>query len=141
MKSYNAEAHVVIKANAARIWDALTNPAVIKKYLFGTEAVSTWKVGSPIVYRGEWNGQRYEDKGTILEIVPNKRLKSTYWSSMGGKPDLPQNYNTVTYELAENDGETTVTITQDNNPTAESAAHSKSNWESVLAVMKKLLEE
>lgn len=142
MKSaFTATASITIKANAAKVWDALTNPRVIKEYLFGTEARSDWKVGSPITYSGVWEGKRYEDKGTILEIVPNRRLSSTYWSSFSPLPDLPENYNTVTYELSESRGETTLTITQDNNLSKESADHSKSNWEKVLQTMKGLLEK
>ncbi len=38
------------------------------------------KVGSPILYRGEWHGKLFEDKGQILEIEPEKRLVSTHWS-------------------------------------------------------------
>ena len=139
--TFTATAKITIKAGSARVWDALTNPRVIKQYLFGTEAKSDWKVGSPITYTGVWEGKTYEDKGKIVELVPNRLLKSTYWSSMGGKPDTPENYNTVTYALAQNGGETTLTVTQDNNPTRESADHSTENWKMVLKAMKELLEK
>jgi len=140
-RAFTATASIAIKANAQKVWDALTNPRIIKEYLFGTEAKSDWKVGSPITYSGVWEGKRYEDKGTIIEVVPNKRLSSTYWSSFSSLPDLPENYNTVTYELKESSGETLLTITQDNNISKESADHSKSNWDKVLQTMKGLLEK
>ena len=38
------EIAVTINASKAKVWDALTNPAQIKKYMFGTEASSDWKV-------------------------------------------------------------------------------------------------
>lgn len=113
---------------------------MISQYLFGTEAVSDWKVGSPITYRGTWQGKAYEDRGTVLEVQPGRLLKSTYWSSMSGLADEPANYNTVTWELSENDGATTLTVTQDNNPSRESADHSQANWTAVLGALKKLLE-
>ncbi|MGA2611935.1 MAG: SRPBCC family protein [Spirochaetia bacterium] len=140
-ETFTATARIAITAAPAKVWDALTNPALIKQYLFGTDCKSDWKVGSAITYTGTWEGKRYEDKGTILEIVPNKLLKSTYWSSFSGKPDVPENYNTVTYELSKNGGETTLTITQDNNPSKDSADHSADNWNKVLATMKELLEK
>ena len=141
MKTFTATAQVTIRASADRVWNALTDRKLIKQYLFGTEANSDWKVGSPITYSGVWEGKRYEDKGTILEVVPRKLLKATYWSSMGGKPDLPENYNTVTYELTDGGGETTLTVTQDNNPSEESADHSRDNWAKVLSALKALLEK
>jgi uncharacterized protein YndB with AHSA1/START domain len=136
-----AKAAITIRADVEKVWDALTNPALIKQYLFGTETRSDWKKGSPITYKGMWEGKAYEDKGIIVDIVPKKRLVSTYWSSMSGKPDTPDQYNTVSYELSSANGETTVSVTQDNNPTQESADHSASNWTSVLQSMKGLLEK
>ena len=60
---------------------------------------------------------------------------------MSGKPDTPDQYNTVTYELSRAGSATQVSVTQDNNPTKESADHSASNWTMVLNAMKDLLEK
>jgi uncharacterized protein YndB with AHSA1/START domain len=140
-KTYIAKAVITINTPASKVWDALTRPDLIKQYLFGTEVVTDWQVGSPITYKGTWEGKTYEDKGKILRIEPGKQLVSTYWSSLSGVPDIPENYQTVRYELsAESDG-TRLTITQDNNDTQEAAAHSEQNWKMVLDGIKKLLEE
>lgn len=141
-KGLIAEAEVTIHARADKVWEALTTPALIKQYLFGTNVESDWEVGSPITYTGEWEGKQYKDKGTIVEFEPEKRFVSTYWSSMSGKPDTEENYSTVIYELtAEDDDATTLTITQDNNATEESREHSEKNWTSVLKGMKEMLEK
>ena len=129
-----------IKASPSKVWEALTSPALIKQYLFGTDVETDWKVGSPIVYRGQWQGKTYEDKGVILALEPEKLLKSTYWSSMAGKPDAPENYQTVTYTLEPHGEETTLTLTQENAASAEDRDHSAQNWKMVLEGMKKLLE-
>jgi uncharacterized protein YndB with AHSA1/START domain len=139
--TFAATTSIAISAKAERVWDALTNPRLIKEYLFGTEAVSDWKVGSSLTYRGVWEGKPYEDKGTILELVRNRILKATYWSSSSGRDDTPENYLTVTYQLAESRGGTTLTITTDNNPTQEAADHVASNWSGVLQKLKELLEK
>ena len=142
MKStFTSTARITIKASAEKVWDALTNPKIIKQYLFGTEASSDWKVGSSIIYKGVWEGKPYEDKGKIIELVPNKLLRSTYLSSFSGLADKPENYNTVTYTLSKADGGTELTVTQDNIQTKEAADHSEGNWASVLQTMKKLLEK
>lgn len=136
-----AEAEVVIKAPKNLVWDALTKPEVIKKYLFGTEVVTDWKVGSQIIWKGVWQGKPYEDKGEILQIVPEKMLETTYWSSMSGKPDEQRNYTKVTYKLIEEDDSVKLVVTQDNNETEEAKNHSEQNWRMVLESLKKLLEE
>ncbi len=43
---------VSIDASTAKVWDALINPEQIKKYFFGTEAISDWKVGSTLIFKG-----------------------------------------------------------------------------------------
>ncbi|HUX36349.1 MAG TPA: SRPBCC domain-containing protein [Rectinemataceae bacterium] len=140
MRGFEAKASVMIKADAERVWRALTDPALIKRYLFGTEVDCDWKVGSPISYRGTWEGRAYEDKGRIVELIPRKRLDSTYWSSMSGKADLPENYSLVSYTLEEKAGAILLSLIQDNNDSEESAAHSTANWEMVLRGMRDLLE-
>jgi uncharacterized protein YndB with AHSA1/START domain len=140
-KTFIAEAIIEIGTGAKNVWNALTDPEQIQKYLFGTKVVSDWKVGSPITYTGVWEGKEYADKGKIVELIPDRLLKTTYWSSFSGKSDSPENYSNVTYELAEKGNKTVLSVTQDNNPTKDSAAHSKKNWESVLKALKTLLEK
>jgi uncharacterized protein YndB with AHSA1/START domain len=139
-KTYTATASTTINAPASRVWEAITKPELIKKYLFDTDVVSDWKVGSPIVYRGKFQGKPFEDKGKILEIEPEKSLVSTHWSPMSGVPDLPENYHKVSYQLSERDGKTDVTILQDNNASEEENSHSEANWNTVLDGLKKLVE-
>jgi len=131
---------VFIDADPAAVWDALVNPKKIKQYLFGTDTISDWKVGSRITYKGEWQGKQYEDGGTILQLVPEKIFQSTYWSSMSGKEDKPENYATVTYELAKQDSGTLLSLTQDNCETEEQKKHLEENWSMVLAGLKKVAE-
>ena len=134
------EASMVVDAPREVVFDALTNPGQIKKYFFGTEAVSDWKVGSPLYFRGEWEGKKYEDKGTILEKKDGELLKYNYWSSMSGIEDKPENYVVITYALSEILGKTRVTITQENIPSEEMRIHSEENWTRVLGDLKNLLE-
>jgi uncharacterized protein YndB with AHSA1/START domain len=139
-KTYTAAASTTINAPASRVWEALTKPELIKKYMFGTDVISDWKVGSPIVYKGDWQGKPFEDKGQILAFEPEKLLVSTHWSPLSGVPDLPENYHTVTYRLSESDGKTEVTIHQDKNASEEEKADSEANWKAILDGLKKLLE-
>ena len=127
-------ASTTIDASPAEVWDALTNPAQIKKYFFGTEVTSDWKKGSPIFFRGEWEGKKYEDKGTILETIPRELFQYSYWSSLSGIEDKPENYVVVSYQLSEENGKTKVTITQENIPTEEMKKHSEENWNKVLII-------
>ncbi|MEI6222962.1 MAG: SRPBCC family protein [bacterium] len=131
---------ILINAPLAKVWDALINPAVIKQYLFGTEAISDWKAGSAIIYKGMWEGKEYADKGQILTLIPEKILATTYWSSFSGLPDAPENYQKVTYEITPENNAIKLTIKQDNILSQEAKAHSEQNWKTVLETIKKILE-
>jgi len=142
MKSdITAEVKININAPVSKVWEALTNPEVIKKYLFGTETITDWKVGSSITFKGEWEGKQYEDKGTILDIEENKLIKYTYWSSMSGAEDTAENYLIITYEISGEDNDVKLTITQENIPDKNRKEISEENWAKVMSDLKDVVEE
>ncbi len=137
-----AQSTITVNAPAREVWVALTNPEIIKQYFFGVDTVSDWHVGSSIVWRGEWKGKSFEDKGEILKIDEEQVLQYTHYSPLSGKPEIPENYHTVTIELeSKNDNETAITISQDNNPTEGAREHSKKNWDMMLEGLKKTVEK
>jgi uncharacterized protein YndB with AHSA1/START domain len=128
-------------APKSKVWAALTQPEIVKQYFFGTNLMTDWKVGSKILWTGEWEGKAYEDRGTVLAYNPESNLKYDYFSSFSGLPDVPENYQPITYELREKNGITELTIIQENCRTEEVRAHSESNWKSVMGGMKELVEK
>jgi len=140
-KNLIAEASVTIDAPVAKVWQALVDPAAIQRYMFNTTVITDWREGSPIVWKGEWQGKSYEDKGVVLQCKPERTLQYTHFSPMSGLPDEPQNYHTVTVELSREHNHTCVSLTQDNNPTEQARDHSQKNWNMVLGGLKELLEQ
>jgi uncharacterized protein YndB with AHSA1/START domain len=136
-----AKSSVTIDASVARVWDALTNPDLIKKYFYGSKAVTDWKVGSPIEFIGEWEGKTYVDKGVILKNEPEKLFQYTYFSSFSNLPDVPENYNNITYELHDEAGQTVLNVKQENIENEEKRQHSEKGWGDVLHNLKQLLEK
>jgi len=136
-----AKADTIINTSADKVWKALTDPQTIKKYMFGATVISDWKEGSKIVWKGEWEGKAYEDKGKILSLEPNKKLQYSHFSPLTGLDDVPENYHIVTIDLVDKDDKTLVTLTQDNNEDEKAKDHSEKNWKTMLASLKKLLEE
>jgi uncharacterized protein YndB with AHSA1/START domain len=135
-----AEATTTINASVSRVWEALTNPKLIKQYLFGADVISDWKEGSTILYKGIYEGKTYEDKGSVLKVEPEKLLLITHWSPLSGSPDIPENYHKVRYELTAENGGTRLRITQDNNSSEEEQEQNAKFWTMVLDGMKKVLE-
>ena len=138
--TFIAKAQEEINAPIAKVWDALVKPEMIRQYMFGTNVVSDWKEGSGIVWKGEWQGKPYEDKGVILKLQPEHLLKYSHFSPLAGQPDVPENYHNVTIELAAKGARTLVTLSQDNNSTEEDRKHSEDNWGMMLNSLKKVFE-
>ena len=139
-KSLIVEKKVIIEASPDKVWFALTDKESIKKYFFGTEAISDWKVGSSLIFQGEWEGQTYQDKGNILESETGKILKYNYWTAFSGLDDVPENYSIVTYSLSSSGNQTTVELRQEGFANQEAFEHSQGGWDAVLDNLKKLLE-
>jgi uncharacterized protein YndB with AHSA1/START domain len=141
-KNHIAEASVLVDAPVSRVWEALTTPELIKEYAYGAQVETDWKEGSPITFRGEYEGRPFEDKGVIIWFEPEKTLVNTHWSPLSGTEDSPENYHTVRYDLKqEEDGRTRLTLTQDNNDSEEERAESEKNWKVMLEDLKRLVEE
>ncbi|MGA7987668.1 MAG: SRPBCC domain-containing protein [Candidatus Dormiibacterota bacterium] len=140
-RTFVAEKTVSIHAPAGAVWQALTDPEKVRQYMHGTTIATDWKIGSPITWSGEWKGKSYQDKGVVLAFDPEEVLSTTYWSSMSGKEDKPENYYTVTYRL-DGDGETTtLTLEQDGNESQEAADQmAQNNWGPVLESLKEVAE-
>ena len=136
-----SDATVKILAPAKKVWLALTSPGLVKQWQYGSELLTTWEVGTPIAFRNEWNGQVFEQKGTVLEFSPESRLKYSLFFPRPGLQDIPENYFFMTYELAESDGITSLLVRQEDprgSPPDESAGGD--DGPDVLSALKELVE-
>ena len=139
-ENFIAKVSIAIKASRHAVWQALISPDAIKEYMFGARVDSDWREGSPISWKGEWQGKSYEDKGTLIQVRPEHRLQYSHYSPLSGLPHTPEHYHTVTIDLTGNRTATDVTLTQDHNATEAARMHSEKNWKMMLDGLKKYVE-
>lgn len=139
--SFSINKEVAIQASVTQVWKALTTPALIKQYLYGTDTKSEWKEGSSITFTGSYEGTSYVDKGTILRFDPEKTLKYSYLSSFSDLEDVPENYAILTFALNRHQNTTTLQLTQENILSKESAEHSDKSWDMILTQLKSIAEK
>ncbi len=140
MAGFEATAQTDVAAPPERVWAALTDPAQIATYMQGSKVTTTWEVGSPITWDGEYDGRGYQDKGEVLTYDEPRVLSVTHYSPMMGQPDEPENYHTLVYTLTPDGERTRLELTQDGNESQEQADQFSQNWQGMLDGLKAQVE-
>ena len=85
-----------IRSTPEKVWQALTDQQMIRKYWFGMTAECDWKPGSP--WRLKFEDGRTADTGEVLEAVAPKRLVLKWRNEF--KPELKaEGYSRCTMEI------------------------------------------
>ena len=128
---------VFIRTTPQKLWQALTEGEVTKRYFFGETVHSDWKAGS------EWHSTGPEGsrdvEGKVVESDPPRRLVMT-WRALYD-PELSSESSRVTY-LIEKRGEVCkLAVTHELADAPKTAKHvSKDGWTLILSTLKTLLE-
>ena len=135
------EKSVALNADVAKVWEALTNPEITRKYFFNCEAISDWKAGSPIVFKMMSDGNEMVPvKGVITAIEPERLLEHTCFSPEF--ENVPSKHTTVTYKLSSENNVTELSVTQGDFGDNEVAYnHTDASWDTVLDALKSVLEK
>ena len=120
---------------------ALTVPDLVRQWQYGSGLLTTWEVGSPIIFRNEWNGQVFEQKGKVLEFVPESRARYSLFFPRPDLQDIPEHNIFMTYELTESDGATLLLVRQeDPRPSEPNESTGADEGPNVLSTLKELVE-
>ena len=133
------KSRVTIEASLESVWATLTRPEFVKKWQYDSVVETDWSVGSPIRFTSEWEGQTFTQWGTVLSFDSSRALRYSLFAPRPGLDDRPENYFTMSYSLDGGDGETVVTITQEDPRETDSHEVGEGD-ESVLVALKNLAE-
>ena len=137
---YSIEVSTVAQGRLQNAWNILVDPQRASELWWGSTVESDFTAGHPIIWKGEWEGKPFEDRGTILQVQAPTLLQYSHWSpSMG--PDVEENRNILTWRLSEESGAVRITFQHTNIATQEMKDHSEPMWNQLLARMKELLEK
>ncbi|MBL7911749.1 MAG: SRPBCC domain-containing protein [Bacteroidia bacterium] len=132
--------NTLIKASVNKVWAVLTDPVCIPKYYFGMEWKTNWQKGSSIIFSGDYDHQKFEDKGTILDIEKEKFILFNYFNPEWKKEDVPENYTTMRFELEPKDNETIFTVFEYGFESEDKFNTVVTKWDSLLYTVKQEAE-
>jgi|SRR5579862_526903 len=89
---------IEINATPETVWKILTDSKFISQYMYGCNAETDWKPGSPLLWKGAADGKLYV-KGHIVQFEPTRRLVYTIIDPTATYPHTPENHLTITCEL------------------------------------------
>ena len=131
---------VTINAARSTVWAAVTDPVLVKRWQYGSDLVTEWRVGGSIRFSSEYEGRTLEQWGTVLEFEAPHRLQYSLFAPRPGLDDVAQNYFTMTYELDDADGATVLTITQEDPREGDVAEPNAHEENPVMVELKSLVE-
>ena len=134
---YSLAVETVIATEVEKVWHLLVDPVELGKLFWGSTVESDFKAGSPIVWKGMWEGKAFQDDGKITRVEKNSLLQCTHWSPTSGTPESP---NLLTWELTKVKGGVRVVMRHENIASLEMKEHSEPMWKQLLERMKDTLE-
>lgn len=131
-----------IQAPATRIWEVLTHPVYMSQWLSDSalEIKSDWKIGSSIIFSGKWHGVVFEDRGTILELEPEKTLRYNHWTRISRLADTPENRSVMCFELKPAGMQTLLELTHSNLHALAAYEHARFYWNVTLELIRQMAE-
>jgi DNA-binding transcriptional ArsR family regulator/uncharacterized protein YndB with AHSA1/START domain len=126
---------IYIKTTPERLWHAITDTEMRRKYNFGAVVTSDWSSGSR--YEGRGNGNLIFD-GENLEVDPPRRLVQSF-RALWGEDVKGEGTSRVTWEIEPVGDSCRLTVTHDR---LREGANSQlyGGWPMVLSGIKTLLE-
>lgn len=140
------ELQTTISTSAENVWEVLTNPDKIEKYMFGARCESDWKPGSKANFFVRQNDKEViVVKGEVIRSEPNKYLEHTLFPAKSGIEDTLENYIVIIYELNEiSENETDLTVTQKGFKYVENGLdryiETQKGWKAALPKLKEIAE-
>jgi uncharacterized protein YndB with AHSA1/START domain len=137
------EHSVAIAATPAVVWRALTEPALMRRWMgepeMQIEIETDWTVGGPFIVRG-FHHVRFEGRGTVRTFAPERALEYTQLSSVSRLPNVPENHSVIGFTLTPQGNGTALTLTLGDFPTHTIYRHLDFYWRTTLEILKQLVE-
>lgn len=137
------EKNIRIHASLSTVWSYLTIPEFILQWMgdpeMDIEIVTDWKTGSPFIIKG-FHHVPFENKGTILQLEPERIFQYNHLSSLSDLPDKTENYTIITFRLKQLNEQMELTVEAENFPAESINKHWEFYWNGTISLLKQVIE-
>lgn len=135
------ERSIVIAAQPAAVWRALTDPDQLAQWMGGTRVETTWEPGSDIVFDWTHYARRYHDHGTVLTFERDRVLRYDRWTEISRLPDRPEHRAVIAFNLEPRGEATGLVVRHDHFEHDAAYRHANYWWHFAIGDVKRLIEE
>jgi uncharacterized protein YndB with AHSA1/START domain len=132
-----------INASTATVWQVLTDPVHMLQWM-GDDSMNlrvdtNWMPGTEIKITGTHH-QPFENKGIVLECIPEQQLSYTHLSSLSQLADDHENYTHMDFYLMPDGVQTKLKLEISNFPTESIQKHLGFYWRTTMIKIKRYAE-
>ena len=130
-----------IAAAPDQVWRALTDGAMTRQYWYGRRVESDWKIGSPVTFWYETEGEEaVSDRGIVLESAGPRRLSYT-WQVQFVESMRDESPSRVSFDIEAEGEDCKLTVTHDELEAGGEVIQAvRTGWPAILCSLKSLLE-
>lgn len=136
---------ITIDAPIAAVWDALVNPDLTERYMFGCRVISEWLPGALVNWVGTVEGKPITFvTGYLIDLVPEQLLVYSVVDPNAPYAGNRADHLIVSCELRETTDGVLLSVSQgDYTKVADGAkryGHGVAGWDQLLQTLKKVVE-
>jgi uncharacterized protein YndB with AHSA1/START domain len=131
---------ILINATKQKVWDALTKPELVKKWQYGSDVITDWKVGSEIRFSVVWENKVFDQWGKILEVIQNELIKYSLFFPRPDLEDKEENYFIMSYIISESENKIRLEILKEDNRPGAVEEKESDEENPVLTALKEIIE-
>ena len=131
---------ITVDASKQKVWNALTQPNLVKLWQYGSDLITDWTIGNKIEFVTEWEGKIFKQWGTVLDFKPTDSLTYNLFAPRPDLEDKPENYFVMKYILTDTNGKTKLEIIQEDNRPNAVQEEPQGDENPILQALKKVAE-
>ncbi len=136
------EDSVIIETTPEKVWQALVDTALVKQWMHDEplDISGEYELRGHVTIAGSAAGHSFENHVRVQEFSPLRILSYSYWTSLSGLEDSPENRSRVRFHLESAQEGIQLNLSHDDIRTDDDFGHVRFYWKAALQEIKRVAE-